>query len=414
MSTSTAGTATKRRRVDTAGNAEVSASTVSQPPATGSMPPGVPAGDESTSGVPKDVPKEWGPLFKQSPPLVAPPLPALKEMGRLYSLSLSGYREHCKAHQRRIAGKERFTELSQKEEIPAETLAALKGPVFTFPPGFVADDDMRVSSAQEEYLAALKAARQAAVKYIVACHASNVDFSAVEMKGQARLEGLSADLTQYSDRILTDAGSSTTLWAPFVEAVVRVLGEQMAAIRVEVICKDVADKEEASRKSAALATAQAEAETAQGTKSVDDLRSKDQSSERRQRKRRRKGRKEGQRSQRERGCTVDGELVTEGVRAACHSQSKSPLTTTSVPVPELQHVVSSWRFPPDVPFHRLKPASYPVLFFSASQTLQQRFVTSRMSVLFYETRLTNQAFHNLTEVTLSYAQVKMFALNTKF
>ncbi|KAJ7740645.1 hypothetical protein B0H16DRAFT_1464868 [Mycena metata] len=44
----------------------------------------------------------------------------------------------------------------------------------------------------------------------------------------------------------------------------------------------------------------------------------------------------------------------------------------------------------------------------------QRLTLLITSVLFYDTRIRNRAFHNLTDVTLTYEQVKILAMNSKF
>ena len=100
------------------------------------------------------------------------------------------------------------------------------------------------------------------------------------------------------------------------------------------------------------------------------------------------------------------EVETLGVKRLRLDTSYSP--------PAIPHLVTTWTPPPGVKFHRLKPDTYPPIFFSAPLMLQSRFVTARMSPLFYDTRITNRTFHNMTSVKLSYEQVKMLALNSKF
>lgn len=103
---------------------------------------------------------------------------------------------------------------------------------------------------------------------------------------------------------------------------------------------------------------------------------------------------------------AEGEEAEEGRRMKIQRLNASP------PARECPNSVLTWVHPP-VRFHRLKPETYPKLFL-ATPALQCAFVVSRMTCLFYDTRITNRAFHNMTNVTLSDDQVRILAYNSKF
>ena len=126
----------------------------------------------------------------------------------------------------------------------------------------------------------------------------------------------------------------------------------------------------------------------------------------RKRKRKRKRKEKGGVYAGEEGEGKVEEVETLGVKRLRLDASYSP--------PTIPHLVTTWTPPPGMKFHRLKLDTYPPIFFSAPLTLQSRFVTARMSPLFYDTRITNRTFHNMTGVKISYEQIKMLALNSKF
>lgn len=49
--------------------------------------------------------------------------------------------------------------------------------------------------------------------------------------------------------------------------------------------------------------------------------------------------------------------------------------------------------------HHHRPHTYPNEFFQAPPLLQSRFVLLNMSELYFDTRITNRALHNMTDVT---------------
>lgn len=126
----------------------------------------------------------------------------------------------------------------------------------------------------------------------------------------------------------------------------------------------------------------------------------------RKRKQKRKRKEKGSVYAGEEGEGEVEEVETLGVKRLRLDASYSP--------PTIPHLVTTWTPPPGMKFHRLKLDTYPPIFFSAPLTLQSRFVTARMSPLLYDTRITNRTFHNMTGVKLSYEQIKMLALNSKF
>ncbi len=124
------------------------------------------------------------------------------------------------------------------------------------------------------------------------------------------------------------------------------------------------------------------------------------------RKRKRNRRQQGQRHHQKEGEGEGDCWQWKRLQLEALSSSSSLVQT--------QCHVLSWVCPPDVTFHCKDPEMYPSLFFLASSSLQHRFVVARMSCLYYDTQITNSLFHNLTDVTLTYEQMKILALNYKF
>lgn len=227
----------------------------------------------STAGTRDCVPKEWiEQLEAVSFPLSAvPPAPVVTEFVRLYEVALSGYKKACETHQRRVAGRERFLEVSRREAVPAEILNTLKGPSFTFT-NSDAESDARASEAWKVYSAHLDAARKAAAAYQGVCFDTQYRHSLASVASQERMEECSADLTQHASKILTEfEAPDVNRWSAYIEAVVRALGVRMEAIRLEVIAASVAAKNKVAREAAELAAAKAEAESKMDTRSVQDL-----------------------------------------------------------------------------------------------------------------------------------------------
>lgn len=76
--------------------------------------------------------------------------------------------------------------------------------------------------------------------------------------------------------------------------------------------------------------------------------------------------------------------------------------------------VASWVSSPGPRFHHRRPDTYPESFFVAPQSSRVRFVTGQMTELYYDTRIRNRTFHNLTNVSLTPEQIKTLSLNQKF
>lgn len=262
----------KRKRLDTAGNAEVSSQIKSQNPPAGSTVPAAPAAKGKSSSGSPSVPKEWSVQLCAVQPLpVTPPDSVVAEFVRLYNGSLSGYKRACEDHSKRAAGRERFNEVMQREETPSVILNTLKGPTFAFVSS-EAESEAKASEAFLEYSSALIAVRKAATVYQLACFNTQVNHSRALVDSRERMEACTADLTQYASKVLSEFGAvDLNRWKPYIEAVVRALDLQLEATRLEVVGAFIAAKEDAARRAADLAAAQSEAEVKMDTQSVEDL-----------------------------------------------------------------------------------------------------------------------------------------------
>ncbi|EDR07844.1 uncharacterized protein LACBIDRAFT_327583 [Laccaria bicolor S238N-H82] len=377
----------KRKRTDTAGGlvAVVNSSSFEAPPAWAFFLQNVPAANTS-------------------PPAV------LAVFARLYHNALTGYRSALKQHHRILAARDRFTVESNGDSVPVAISNTLKGPMFLFPKDISAEAEELTKGAQEQYMSALKVMKSAAVDFVRACHEKNVEASRTLIDAESKGACLSVDLQSYASQIIKDAGyADDNIWNAYINAVVSAMGAELNGIRFDIAVLVRAEREEKAAKQATLTTATTDAEMQDGTQPIvfesPSVEEKGQGAARERKWKRKRKRKGGIHRRAGREAEIE-EVETLGVKRHRLDASHMP--------PPIPHLITTWTPPPGIKFHCLKPETYPPIFFSAPLTLQSRFITARMSPLFYDTRITNRTFHNMTSVKLSYEQVKMLALNSKF
>jgi hypothetical protein len=404
-----------------------------------------------------------------------PPRAAVSQFIELYNSAILGYRKAVRAHSNSSALRDRFIQESEAGGIPAEVSRMLKGASFTFPAivGAEAQADDVVSSALEAMNASVAASRIATIAYLRACHDKSVEISKKLVSVQSRQENLAIDLASYAGLILADAGFPSNRWTAFINAVVLALKDELEDVSIDVHAQIYLERREKLAKASAVASAAADAEMADGTRPVQDIIAKevatqgsasshpcqspsqitnslllrydsvshrslspeefvegDQCGSQQLEERSDEGQEEDQETQCEARTVPDRQRRRRGgkrkrkrkVGSQERQEGESEelevgLTnylSSSLLLPERLDSVLSWVSPPNVRFHRLKPETYPHLFFTASPALQREFVISRMTLLFYDTRITNRAVHNFSEIPLTPEQVKMLALNSKF
>jgi hypothetical protein len=126
------------------------------------------------------------------------------------------------------------------------------------------------------------------------------------------------------------------------------------------------------------------------------------------------GRKTRKRKRRKAGGVVIEQEKREGEGNGGDAGQRLLVDATAVDPPSLDAI--SWVSHPDRRFHYHRPDSYPDLFFatSTSDYTRRKFVICTMSPLYYDTRIRNRAFHNLTDIVLTPEQTLLLALNPKF
>ncbi|KAJ7024737.1 hypothetical protein C8F04DRAFT_968611, partial [Mycena alexandri] len=269
------------------------------------------------------------------------------------------------------------------------------------------DEDPRVTEALQAATDSLNAVHEAATKHISTVYAVQVEHCRTMTDANACADRFAAELTAYCKDVvancgLVDTDRYETAVALLKAAYIREL-EELAIDFTARLMKNSALKE---AKAVTLANARADAEMTDATKPVTETIGEEIQKQlalqpgRKPRKRRR--RKAGNIGEREGQGEADGGGVGQ-LLLVSDAAIPPPLDATS------------WVGQLGRRFHYHRPDSYPEAFFSArtSDYTRKKFVICTMTPLYFDTRIRNRAFHNLTDVVLTPEQTLVLALNPK-
>ncbi|KAJ7737686.1 hypothetical protein B0H16DRAFT_1425101, partial [Mycena metata] len=327
-----------------------------------------------------------------------PPALVLEEFCNMHDEALKEFQTAQKQYQKALITLERFTQASENDATPAIVSNAIKAPTVQLlkgTPNFehTDGDTNNVKSIMDE---AIAAARKNAVAFLTATYVAQVEHCKSSVDVKACADALASAFKAYAKEIIESAqlDGDVHIWDTCIARLRITFEAELTNLSFDFAAK--VRQEAASKEAKANAVESArlvvQEEGQDGQEGAEEGRQ-----ERRPRRRKRRNARAAQ------GQEGQGQGEGEGQRP-----SLAP-----IPAPPL-HDVSSWVSPPGSTFHHHRPDTYPDVFFNAPPDVRTRFVTSQMSELYYDTRLINRAFHNLTDVPLPENQQKLLALNPKF
>ncbi|KAJ6540145.1 hypothetical protein DFH09DRAFT_1041780, partial [Mycena vulgaris] len=338
-----------------------------------------------------------------------PPTVVLEYFGTIRADALKEYQGAQKQLQKARVTFERFNQASDNGSVPSIVSSAMKVPNLQLlkgtPDVSVTDPDAVLAKCAADE--ACTTARTSATDYVRAMYIAQVVHCEEGVDTAKCADRLSAALTAYGTEIIQSAQSNgdVHIWDACIVRLRTAFQSELTMLSYDFAAKvrnEAADKE---TKANAVTTARAAAETSNAARPIQELLKDEGSEGGPEREARRKARRRGRKAQETRAQGQEGqsEAGVAGQR----------LRVTATP-PPLPHDVLSWVSPPGRTFHHHRPDTYPDPFFTAPIDVRTKFVTSKMTPLYYDTRLINRAFHNLTNVELSAEQAKLLALNPKF
>ncbi|KAJ6492517.1 hypothetical protein C8R47DRAFT_975987, partial [Mycena vitilis] len=409
--TTSEGSALKRKRESSSGGAVVTATAYADP----NKKPAAAASTAVDAPVDK-VPGIWRLILDEAAAasLPVPPATVVLKMAEIREECLTGFRSAQSWLQKANSTNEKFARALSTGSVPSVVSAHLKLPplqVMKGAPGI--ESDPKVAEARTVAEKDIETATASSTKLVGAFYTAQANAIRRLVHVPTVSDVFAKTLKEYAARVVTDAlggDAATNIWDPVIERFKATLVTELESLNYEFVAVLARESETKEAKANAVETARADAEMVDATRPSFDVEEacgdqeagnegfEGQGEGRRQRKRKR-------RAHPARGEEGKAQGKESGVAG-----QRQRLAT----VPSSLHVVSSWVRPSGTRFHHHRPDTYPAEFFVAPPAVRSRFVTSQMSALYYDTRIRNRSFHNMSNVPLSLDQAKMLSLNPKF
>ncbi|KAJ7678041.1 hypothetical protein DFH06DRAFT_975820, partial [Mycena polygramma] len=354
--------------------------------------------------------------------LVPPPV-VLEQLGTIRDERLKDFHHAQKQLQKALVTCERFDQASDNGAIPSIVSNAMKVPALQLLKGTpdIDSTDADVMNAKNIATEACDNARAKATEYVSALYDAQVVHCKAAVDTAKCADRFSAALTDYAKAIIQSAqpDGDVHIWDACILRLRNAFAAELTNLSFDLAARLRKEAIEKESKANAVATARANAETSTAARPIEDLlkdgiRPLDKQEEQ-QVEVEAEGAEGQGRFKRRRRRKRRVESCEEGPEGQGQEEGDAGQRLRLAPTPVApSHDVLSWVSPPGPAFHHHWPDTYPDPFFAAPIDVQTKFVTSKMSPLYYDTRLINRAFHNLTDVELSSEQSKLLALNPKF
>ncbi|KAJ7694916.1 hypothetical protein B0H16DRAFT_1328779, partial [Mycena metata] len=334
-----------------------------------------------------------------------PPPTILHDFGVIHDGALTEYQSAQSQLQKAQVTLERFDQACEGGAVPAIVSNAIKVPHLQLLKGTpdVATTDPDVVLAKTSTHEAIATARKDAIDLCRSTYVAQVIHCKSLVDPVQCADALSAALTDYGRSMINGAPipGDVHVWDACILRLRNDYAAELTDISYDFVAKLHNEAREKASKANAVSTARAAAETSSAAKPIEDILKDNMQTYLKQHKARRRRRKKvEQREEGQRQSEADG---AAGQRLRIDAKPPPP-----------SHDVLSWVSPSGTGFHHHRPDTYPVPFHAAPLEVQTQFVLCKMTPLYYDTRLINRAFHNLSDVKLSPEQTKLLALNPKF
>ncbi|KAJ6541056.1 hypothetical protein DFH09DRAFT_873707, partial [Mycena vulgaris] len=331
----------------------------------------------------------------------------------IHSKTLTEYKSAQSALQKAVETNDLFLSTSSNGAIPSLISNHLKLPKYQLVKSAAGvDNDPRVVAALGAATKDHTAVLASATAYLGTVYAVQVEHCRNQINAQATAERFAAKLKSYSELIIGSAGSDDLgRWAPCISMLEHAFLTELEDLNFDKVARvqkaAIAKEAKATAVAVARADAEMEVDTAPVVGTIKDEKAGEAQAgyeEGPRRKRRKRHRKEREGRRREEEVGQEEAAAVVGQRLGVADSSPPSLA------------VSRWVRPSGTRFHHHRPDTYPDMFFADTTTdaARTRYVISQMSPLYYDTRIRNRAFHNLTDVVLSPEQTLLLALNPKF
>ncbi|KAJ3884354.1 hypothetical protein GG344DRAFT_25818, partial [Lentinula edodes] len=299
---------------------------------------------------------------------------------------------------------ERKFEADASMSAPTYITQHLKGPPFVLPKLILEEGTESLTTARTELDKALLTVHEEAVKYFRTCHSTSVSLCKGKIDIAACTRSLQEELTTYATEVILATGvQNTQIWNAYIAAVANAFTKDLESASFEFTASVMYAASNKDAKDAAVAAARHDAELAEATKPIGKLIEEklDDTLEARKwkGKEHRKHRRRGRGKQRKGQANHILENRGSGRHRVILKADPNRVTTWVGPTNQLHHHRSS---------------TYPVEFFTAPEPLRSRYILLNMSELYFDTRITNRALHNMTDIKLTPDQAKILSLNSKF
>ncbi|KAJ7838961.1 hypothetical protein B0H13DRAFT_1650444 [Mycena leptocephala] len=353
------------------------------------------------------LPYQWSRILSEIEAAgVVPPASVIDFFVEEHSRCLSGFKNAQEALQRALATQKKFAESSSTGLVPSAVIKSVKMPyvqVMKLAVGI--ETDLVVTAAKALAEKELSSAAVSCTKYLSALYEVQVCAIRDQTKVANVGDEFAVALTAIGASIMSDAtGGDGAVWAPLIARLKMAFTTELETAMVEFVAIFRREAQAKEAKANAVNTARADAEMADGTRPVAEIIDEkigaqyESTCQRRRRQQRCRPHRSRQTKAREEAQSSDSRAAGQRLRLETRR-------------PQLD-IVSSWVSPSGSRFHYHGPDTSSKEFFdAAARTL---FVTSKMTELYYDTRIRNRGFHNFTSVPLSHEQVKTLAFNQKF
>ncbi|KAJ6540160.1 hypothetical protein DFH09DRAFT_929712, partial [Mycena vulgaris] len=403
------GSSLKRKRETTAGGSVVTQTSYTTGGKTAAA---------KSSSTPHGMPSQWHRILDQiaGDDGAIPPPSVLSKFVELHTACLNDFRTSQTALQKASATSSKFGLNSSNDAIPSSVSNNLKLPhtqLIKVAAG--ADLDDRVAVARVAAEKEIATASIEATKYLGTLYSVQVEYCRKHVDVPAVADGFAAALQAYSTSIITSAGGpDTTVWNTVISRLKAATVAELQNLNYEFVASLEKEAEVKEAKANAVSTARADAEMTDATKPIGELTEGSRDSEEACRKLEGEE-KSGSFKRRRRHRPQRKRRAPEGKEAEGEEDRGAGERLGFLKIPSLPSLdVTSWVSPSDKRFHHHCPDTYPESFFAASPASRSKFVLGRMSELYFDTRLRNRSFHNMTDVPLSHEQIKTLSLNQKF
>ncbi|KAJ7831997.1 hypothetical protein B0H13DRAFT_1915185 [Mycena leptocephala] len=208
-----------------------------------------------------------------------PPPEVVERFKLLYNDAHKGFRKAFRSFHLTTEARDRLQRGAEGDNIPEDILKTLKGPIYQFSDGIRLEAEAAVHDTQQEFDKLLSETRKKATALQLAKLNAAVQYLRDQTDVNSLVESLRISLIELAAELHADVGilDNTGRWSPYIARVANTLARNLnntkfaVALEIRREREAKAAKVAKAAKAVAVATAQADVEMADGTKTVHDI-----------------------------------------------------------------------------------------------------------------------------------------------